>query len=189
MRFKEYLICVIVFTILYVLFFVLYDKLIRKKEKGRVDKRLHLIMDGERFFRFAQFYGVNTRLSSDQLTSIYDRMRKSGDFVISLFAKDIQLTPYEVIVIVLYFEYFLLLEKKNISLESDLVKTLNVTDQGYLFKYGPMFLEKNSMEQILQKEGAIANKELIYMQENFLTPGIRLWDNTLYYVEGVDIDA
>ena len=52
-----------------------------------------------------------------------------------------------------------------------------------------MFLEKNSFEQILQKEGELANKELKYLQENFLTPGIRLWDNKLYYVEGVDIDA
>lgn len=189
MRFKEYLICVIVFTILYILFFVIFDATVRKKEKGRVDKRFRLVMDGERFFRFAQFYGVNTRLSSDQLAVIYDKMKKSGDFVISLFAKDIQLSPYEVVVITLYFEYFLLLDKKNISLESDLVRTLNVADQGYLFKYGPLFLEKCSMEQILQKEGEIANKEIKYMQDNFLTPGIRLWENTLYYIEGVDIDA
>ena len=189
MRFKEYLICVIVFTILYILFFLFYDFMVRKKEKGRVNKRFHLIMDGERFFRFAQFYGVNTRLSSEQLSTIYERMRKAGDFVISMFARDIQLTPYEVIVIVLYFEYFLLLEKKNISLESDLVKTLNVTDQGYLFKYGPLFLDKYSIEQIVQKEGQMAMKEIQYMQANNLTPGIRLWENKLYYVEGVDINA
>ena len=57
MRLKEFLIFIAVFTVLYFSFFIVYDALVRRKEKKRVDNRFQNIMDGERFFRFAQFYG------------------------------------------------------------------------------------------------------------------------------------
>ena len=87
------------------------------------------------------------------------------------------------------FEYFLLLDKKSISMKDDIVRHLNSAEQGYLFKYGPYFIEKNSLEQIKAQLGEAALPEIEYIQNFFLSPGVRLWDSKMYYVEGVDIHA
>ena len=189
MRLKEFLIFIAGFTVLYITFFVIYDAIQRKRENGRVNNRFQNVMDGERFFRFAQFYGVGTRLSSEQLNAIYESLKNAGEYSISIYAKQLQISPYEMIVIILYFEYFLLLDKKAISMKEDIVRHMNATDQGYLFKYGPYFIDKKPIEQIKAQLGEGSLKELEYIQEYFLYPGVRLWDSKIYYVEGVDFHA
>ena len=189
MRLKEFAIFIGVFTVLYWMFFITLDIVRNRRDKKKQERRFQEIMSGERFARFAEFYGVSLNLTSSQLQSIYQILLKATDLSIVTTANSLQISPDQMIVLILYFEYFHLIDNKCISLQEGVMRPMNSGEQSLAFKYGTFFLDKYDYEKIKSIIGDIASSDMNLIQEYYLAPGVRFIDSKLYYVEGVDIHA
>ena len=174
MRLKEFMITIIIFTIIYVLFFVILDLLESKKEKDRERKRMDSLFQEDPIAVFFQFYAVkNNGVTPSLLKTIYADMKRTTSLSLSI---------YEFVVAVLYLEYYQLTSRRNISIQEDLMKMIDFHDQELIMKYGSFFLEKCSYQEILERIGNSANQDLEFCNEHFLIPGVRMIDSTIYYV-------
>ena len=189
MRLKEFIIFIGIFTVGYCLFFILLDAVRNQRDKKKQENRFQEIMNGERFARFAQFYGVSMNLTYEQLNSFYQIILRSTDMSITTVANQYQISPYEMIILILYFEYFHLIDNKSISMKEDMMRPMNSGEQSLAFKYGSFFLDKSDFPKIQSMLGENASSDMNLIQEYFLVPGVRFIDSKLYYVEGVDIHA
>ncbi len=186
MRLKEFVIFIIIFTILYITFFVVLDKITLKRQLKRARERVLSLMDEKKYYAFACFYGVQKTISKELLFSIYNDVQTLNTIKISDYSDKYQITPYELIIVILYFEYFQLIERKNIGFQENYIHDADYKDQALVYKYGSLFLDKLSYSEILAKLGNGANQELAYLQERFLIPGVRFLNSTLYYVGDLD---
>ena len=186
MRLKEFVIFIIIFTILYIAFFVIFDKITLKRQIKKARERVLSLMDEKKYYTFACFYGVQKTLSKELLLSIYDDIQSLDSIKISDYSDKYQITPYEFIIVILYFEYFQLIERKNIGIQENYIHDADYKDQALVYKYGTVFLDKLSYSEIVSKIGNDANQELNYLQERFLFPGVRFLNSTIYYVGDLD---
>ena len=184
MRLKEFIYCMIFFTIVYWTFWIVLDLIMKKKNKSSKLKKIDSILIPEKFYSFANFYGIQKTFSKELLTSIYNDICPLIDFKISDYSNKYQVTPYEFIVIVLYLEYYDLINKKKIFYEEDHIKSLNYKENTILYKYGSLFLDNASFEQIQSKIGSIAFNDLMDINKYFLYPGVRFINSTIYYFGG-----
>ena len=183
MRIKEFLMFIIVFTIVYILFFVIYDKLSLNKSKGKIKKQAKEKITIEEYQKFANFYGITTISASiDTILKIYDTLLLNNDLTISTEAKKYNITNLEYVIIVLYLEYLELIIKKNISLDHDIIKKVSIVEQNMIQKYMPYFIKKASIEEITKSLGPNSINDIFIMNNSFLIPGVRLLDSKLYYV-------
>lgn len=189
MRSKEFIECIILFTILYFLFFFLYDFVQNRKQKKLEMKKVSLAMDEEAFFRFACFYGLQKKISKEILNSIYQDIYKNKSFRIVNICNKYSLSNYEVIVIVLYFEFCHILEHKKVSLEDENVDAISFNEQALLYKYGSYFSEKKTYNEIVKLVGDKASSELDYINQFYLFPGVRILNSTIYYVGDIHESA
>ena len=189
MRLKEFIIFIGIFTVCYCLFFILLDIIRNRKDKKKQENRFQEIMNGERFSRFAQFYGASLSLTSEQLKEFYQIILKANNLSISTISEQYQISPYEMVVLILYFEYFHLIDNKSISMKEGIMRPMNSGEQSLAFKYGSFFLDKSDYAKIQSIFGDIVSSDMNLIQEYFLVPGVRFIDSKLYYVEGVDIHA
>ncbi len=189
MRLKEFIIFIVLFTIAYWLFFFVLDIIHRRNDKKRQEQRFQMIMNGERFLRFAQFYGLNITYSNEQLNSFYQILLKAHEISLSVVSTQLQISVYELIVIILYFEFFPLIDNKSISIQEGIARPFQSGEHALAFKYGAFFLDKYDYEKIHSIIGDNALNDINYIQTYYLSPGVRFVDSKLYYVEGVDIHA
>lgn len=189
MRLKEFIIFIIIFTICYFLFFIIYDKGQLLKEKNRRKKLIDQALNANQYFHFAQFYGLPKGLPEDLLRTIFGELDSRKEFRLSDYCKMYQISPYEFVVVILYFEYFHLIEKKHVSIEEDTVKPISSNDQEYIIQYGTYFYEKSDVSKIVMAKGERAKQDLQYIQSYFLYPGVRYLDSKLYYIGDVSSNA
>ena len=182
MRLKEFVIFIIIFTILYITFFIIFDKVVLKRQIKRERSRVLSLMNEKKYYTFACFYGVQKTLSRDLLLTIYDDIHTLKSFKLSDYSEKYQISVYELIIVILYFEYFQLIERKNIGYQENIINNADYKDQGLVYKYGTLFLDKLSYSDIINKIGNVASAELSYLQERFLVPGVRIMNSTIYYV-------
>ena len=182
MRLKEFAISIIIFTILYITFFVIFDKIVLKRQIKKEKERVLSLMDEKKYYAFACFYGVQKALSKDLLLNIYNDINRLNSFKISDYSDKYQISPYELIIVILYFEYFQLIERKNIGYQDNIINSADYKDQGLVYKYGTLFLDKLTYSDIINKMGNSASEELSYLQDRFLIPGVRIMNSTIYYV-------
>jgi len=187
MRIKEFIIFIIIFTILYVSFFVVFDIIRNKKEKEKEANRLDSLFNGDKFLSFLRFYGVeNNSITNELLKTIYQDIRMVSNIPISTTSEKYQVSAYEFIVVILYFEYFQLIGRKNVSFESNIIRPIDYMDQQLIMRYGTFFLDKQNYSQIVSVMGMNAVQELDFFEKHFLSPGVRIINSTIYYVGGID---
>ncbi len=184
MRLKPFIIFLVIFTVLNIVFFIIKDKLEEKKLKKKEEIRILSIMDSKLFHDFSSFYGVSKEISKDILFSIYQDICKLNNYPIENYSMKYQLENFDFIVVLLFFEYYQVIDKRKILLREKLVQTIDYNDQNLLYKYGTFFLEKKSYQEIINELGNEAVNELKYLDEYFLIPGIRIIDSNIHYVGG-----
>ena len=182
MRLKEFIVFLIAFTIVYIVFFVIVDKISLKRSEENERKRILSYMDIQKYYKFANFYGIPSAISNQLLYSIFLDIQTTSTMKITTYGQKYQVSPYEFVVIVLYFEYYQLISKKVISYEEDTITQASYADQGLLYKYGPLFLSKSDYPKIMASMGNTAVGDLTYLNQKFLIPGIRIIGSNIFYV-------
>ena len=71
MRVKEFVIFILIFTVLYTIFFLLYDKISGARDKKRLINNAKSLIDIEKFNKFCLFYGIQSNVSLDLIINIY----------------------------------------------------------------------------------------------------------------------
>lgn len=182
MRTKEFIIFIGIFTVCYIIFFIIFDKLSDIKTKKDAIKKAKSLITLEQYAKFASFYGVQATASIDTIIKIYNEFITCGDCLISEKAKSYGVTNLEFVVIILYIEYLSLINKRMISLEMDSIKKTSFVEQNMVQKYNTYFKEKKDYDSIIETMGNNAANDLATMNDTFLMPGIRLINSKLYYV-------
>ena len=182
MRMKEFIIFIIIFTIMYIVFFIVLDKLSAIKLNKDALKRAESLIKIDQYAKFTSFYGIQGTATVEVILKIYEFMRLGKDCIISKEAKKNNLTNAEFVMVVLYLEYLSLISKRIISLDVDYMKKTTYTEQNMIQKYNTYFQNKASFDDISDTIGNQALSDLTYLDHNFLVPGVRFVNSKLYYV-------
>jgi len=182
-RLKEFLIFLVIFTVIYILFFVIYDFIANRVRKNANKKRTISLIDENVYNAFAMFYGIQNHIATaNTIKNIYINSQDDSKLKISEGSTKYGLTPYEYVVVLLYLEYLLILKIKFFDFENDLIVTPTSNDEILANKYSYYFHSKETYETISSKLGNNIYNDLVYLDKNFLMPGVRFIDKKLYYI-------
>ena len=186
MRFKEFIIFIILFTIIYILFFIIKDKIISKKEENDLQKKANNTINNNKYIEFAKFYGIQSNMSINNLISIFKDYNDLGisNFNLDEIAKKNVCNNYEVAVIICYFEYIGLIKRRTIVLNTNTIIENPMTEQNLISKYFTLLNNKSSLEDIKKSVGESYLSDLTTINDRFLFPGVRFIDNNIYYYVG-----
>ena len=183
MRVKEFLIFIIIFTICYIIFFIIYDKVVSKNNSNRLYKYVSSLIDINKYLSFARCYGINGTVDKDKIIKIYNDIKNKDKIIISDTAKSNNISINEFIVIIVYLEYLKIISQKNIYLEGNIINTINSRDSMITQKYLEFFNNKCNLGDITNKMGRNSINDIYYINSNYLVPGVRLIDSNIIYVE------
>ena len=182
MRIKEFIIFIFIFTILYILFFVIYDyihnKILDKKNKDKLNSLINI----DKYLIFTRFYGIESNVSKEIIINIYDEIKTLSQFYISFYANKYNITNIELVVIVLYLEYLELLGSKNISIQNNFITKASINEENMIFKYKDSFKNKIDINTMITSFGNNVVDDLVYLDKFFLIPGVRFINSIIYYV-------
>lgn len=186
MRLKEFIITISIFTVFYILFFIFFDKYTFHLEKKKEEKKMEAILDENKFLLFSRFYGLDATVSKNILKQIMNDISKMPSISISNCSNNYQILPYQFVIVILYLEYFQLFGLREVYFEGNVIVPVRQSNQGLITKYKPYFASKLSYEEIVQKMGQSAVKELALLNQLFLIPGVRIIGTQIYYVGDLD---
>ena len=183
MRTNEFIFFTFIFTIGYILFFFIFDRISYKIQKNKERKNALNLISMETYLVFAGFYGLQGKTSIDNIHNIYRDLKDFSDSLnISKEALKYSLDAYEYIVIILYLEYLNVIQRKCIIVERDIITKPTDTDSCLLSKYYTYLHDRKDVNGFVNFFGNNAINDLYYLNSKFLIPGIRFINNTLYYV-------
>lgn len=186
MRLKEFIIFIIIFTILYFGGLALYDYYKNKKDEEKNEEKKYSLLDIEKLKKFALFYNTNITIDINILTNIYQELKNVISFQISSFSQKYNISKEELIVIVEYLEYVGLLKRRAIHLNQDVISDLDTKEDALVVKYSILFSNQYDYNTILNNAGFGADKEVALIIQNHLIPGVRIEDSKVYYVGDLD---
>ena len=141
------------------------------------------MFERKKYKKFALFYGIQSNINFDTLINIYNIYPKSSfPCQISNMANTFAVTPYELIVIILFLEYIEAISVKVISYQTNTISNPNYIDQKLIDKYSFYLKNKKNINEINNELGANTYNDIYYLNSNYLIPGARFIDNQLYYV-------
>ena len=184
MRLKGFFITTIIFTVFYILFFFVFDKIVLANEQKRNKKRIDSILDESRFSLFAQFYGLNTVVPRNILERIFNEVPRMPSISISSCSSNYQITPYEFIVAVVYLEYYHLMELKEVYFDGNVMIPVRQNNLSLILKYQPFFVKKTVYNDIVENIGQSAIREMDSLNQLYLIPGVRIINSQIYYYVG-----
>ena len=111
---------------------------------------------------------------------------EAGQLTQNQLASTYSISINELIVIVLFFEYLGIIKMRKILTENNCCVPLKSNDESLLLKYSLVLSNKFDYDTITKRIGLNSDKELLYMSNNYLMPGIILKDKILYYVGDVN---
>lgn len=182
MRLREFIIFLFIFTICYILFFVLWDrKCLKDSMKKERERALNLINENQ-FSKFAEFYGIKSTLTNDNIFLIFQEIQQINRIKISSYSSKYNISTFEFAVVVLYLEFLSLISRRGISLKEDMIFPLSLAEQNLIYKYEMCFKEMNSYEVFVSKFGNGVLKDISHIDYYSLVPGVRFIQSQLYYV-------
>lgn len=187
MRLKEFIIFIIIFTILYFGGLAIYDYFKNKKDMEKNKQNSYSLLDIEKLKKFGLFYNMNITINVDILTHIYEELKNIISIQISAYSQKYNITSEELIVIVEYLEYVGLLKRRAFHINQDAITNLNSQEDTLVIKYSILFSNKYDYETILKTAGFGSDKEVAYIIQNHLVPGVRIIDSKIYYVGDLDV--
>ena len=183
MRLKEFLIAVFIFTIAYILFCYLLDKISDKRTDMKYQKKIKSMINLNNYIKFAKFYGIQSAINLETLLKIQSICTTiTLPVKISELANKFMITPYELVVCILFFEYLNIISKRTFVYDLDLINNTNTFDLNLISKYNNYFINKKSINEISNEAGYNAINDIFHLNQLFLIPGVRLINNQLYYV-------
>lgn len=182
MRLKQYLISLAIFTVIYIIFFIIFDRVSNNIAMKKYLKKARSSIVLNQYMNFASFYGVKGTVNEDLIYNIFLNLRNDNDIIITNIANFYKIDRLEFVAIVLYLEYLKLLKGKKIVLDKDLITKSNYMDENMAMKYVSLFNNKSNIDTIVSSSGKNSITDLTYLNDNFLIPGIRLIDSKIYYV-------
>lgn len=182
MRAKEFLIFIFIFTIIYILFWIIFDRIVEVKRKNTELKKAKSLINIDNYKKFSEFYGYQSKVSKETIMMIFNDLKKNQNNYITELSKKYLVNNYEVVTIILYLEYLNLIFKKKISLENNIITNLSYIEQNLIQKYLPSFNNKDSLEVIRNNLGQNSINDINIIIRYNLIPGLRLIDNKLYYI-------
>ncbi len=180
MRLKAFIIFLIIFTIAYIVFFILFDRFMEKKND--TSKLLKKELDMNKFYNFARFYNINTTIDINIVLNIYNLMKDTDNIKISYIANQANVSQEEVVAVVLYLEYLNYISEKSINTENDMIMDFSVQDKAMFDKYINYFRNKTDFNTLINSIGNNAKDDLLYIHKYFIVEGVRIINNRIYYV-------
>ena len=182
MRLKEFIIFIIIFTIIYFLSFWIYDYISNKKALKKLNEKKEQLLTKEKFKIFCNFYNVNTEVNSEVIHAVYINAKDNLILSFSKLAELYNISKDEAILLVLYLEYIGFIKKMAILSDNDTTSLLTEYDNSLITKYALYFNNKFDYNTIIQRTGLNSDKELNYLNNKFLIPGVRIINSTIYYI-------
>jgi len=183
MRTKEFFICVAILTIIYIIFFMIVDLITDKRTMSGYNKKIKNIVNVDIYIKFARFYGFESAISNELLFNIQSFcLTISYPAKMSEIANKFSISQYELIVCLLFFEYFDLFPTRAFYFDNDMICNPNSIDLNVLSRYKVFFLEKKNIEAIVNVAGGNAINDVIHLNQLFLIPGVRFINGKLFYV-------
>lgn len=179
MRLKGFILFIIIFTICYIVFFILYDRFNDKRNSA--DKILLKELDINKFYNFSKFYSINTTIDINTILRIYNLMIDTDNIKLSYIANQVNVSIDEVIIVVLYLEYLNYLSEKTICRDKDMITDFTPNDKALFDKYIVHFRNKSDLDTIKANCGPNAFEELFYINNYYIAEGVRIVDNKIYY--------
>ena len=164
MRLKQFLIFLVIFTICYILFFVVYDYIMSLIAWKKEQKHARMSVNNDDYRNFARFYGLVPEANKSLIMKIY-----------------YNLSNVEYVVIILYLEYLDLINRETIYLNRDTISIPSFKDEELITKYIVYLHEKKPFEEITALSGLSTKNDLVYLDSVFLIPGVRFINSQLYY--------
>ena len=182
MRLKEFIIFIIIFTVIYFLSLTIYDYYHDKKMLKKRKEDIKSFIDINKYRIFSTFYGINTNLENNNLEFIYNDLKQSINNDLMALSSKYSIDVKEMVVVVLFFEYLGLIPKRKILTSNYNCVPLDDTDDALVFKYSLMLSNQLDYDSLIKRAGINSDKELIYLNNNYLIPGIIVNENTISYV-------
>ena len=186
MRTKEFIIFLVIFTVVYIVFFVALDKMSASLLQQKIKRRAFSLINVSSFILFAQFYGLNGTADKNILDSIYLSYKDEQKIPLSSAAQMYNITPFEFAVIYLYMEYINVFNKKMINFDAGMICPISFDDFPIITKYESYFHNHADFRSIYSAVGETARQNLSYLDHRFLVPGVRFIDDVLYYVGDIN---
>ncbi len=181
MRFKEFIIFLIIFTIIYITIFVIYDYFSDKKSNKNLNDKKENLFNLDTYLMFAKFYDINPVANIDIIKALLEELKTNFDISLSEYSNKYQLSTMELIVIIMYLEYYDYIKKREIFLVGDCTKKLDARSEEIALKYSLFLSNKFDYNTIIERAGLNSDKELEFLNEKYLFPGVRIVDKTINY--------
>lgn len=186
MRLKEFIIFIIIFTIIYFVGFAIFDHFQRKRDLKKASINKQKLIDLNKYQKFASFYQISPIATQEILNNIYTSIQNNYYINLTTFSSGFGISPTELVVIILFFEYIGIINKRGISLNNDCTIPLNDNDESLIMKYSLYLSNKMDYNSIIRGAGFNSNKELEYLNSKLLLPGVIINNNEIYYVGDLD---
>lgn len=186
MRLKGFIIFIIIFTIVYFVGFYIYDRFASKKATEKINKEAKNTIDLDKYRIFCSFYNITPSVDKNVLEALQTSLNLTLNNDLNQLASTYSISINELIVIVLFFEYLGIIKMRKILTENNCCVPLKSNDESLLLKYSLVLSNKFDYDTITKRIGLNSDKELLYMSNNYLMPGIILKDKILYYVGDVN---
>lgn len=182
MRFKGFVIFIGIFSILYTIFCHFYDKFYDKKDNENQILKAQSIINIDVFKKFAAFYGINASVNKEIILDIFKNYKNITNYSISSESSKYKISSLEFVIVLLYLEYFGLMNVVKISFQDDRVTKTNSLEEVKLQRYYDFFAKKADYKTITNSVGLNSDNELVNINKYFLAPGIRIVDSKIFYV-------
>lgn len=186
MRLKEFIIFIIIFTIIYFLGFYIYDSIVNKKASEKRDKEVKDTINIEKYKIFCNFYNVTPSIDKSILEAIHVTLKQSLNNDLNQLVSAYSISMNELIVAILFLEYIGIIKTRKILVENNCCVPLKESDEVLMMKYSLMFSNKFDYDTVTKRIGLNSDKELLYMSTHYMMPGVILKDKILYYVGDID---
>lgn len=182
MRLKEFIIFLVIFTILYFVCFYIYDRFKNKKDLKKRSKDIEDLINIENYKRFAKFYQLEIKADISNVFGIFNDVKDNFSISLKELSEKYNLSINEVIITILFLEYYSLVSKRKISIEKEMTFKVSEDDRALLLKFSLLISNKFDYRTVIEKAGFNSDKELKYLYDNYLLPGVILKDDTLVYL-------
>ena len=181
MRLKEFIIFIIIFTIIYFLAFYIYDQIKNKKAVQKKNEESIEAVNLAEYIKFALFYGLNSMIDENLFKMMFNFLHDNVVINLQDTANAYQISIDEIVILILFLEYKDAITKRCILKEKNCTTRLTDNEDGLCVKYSIWFYNKNDYNTILQKAGFAGQNEISELQSKNLIPGIIIKDNQIYY--------
>lgn len=188
MRLKEFIIFIIIFTILYILFFVVFDYFVKKDADKQIKKNKDSLFKYDSYLELCAFYDLKPIATLSMIISIFQEIKDLDSFSISQLATKYVIPEDELITIILFLEKIEEIDRRDINVKKDEVTKLVDKDDWLIVKYSLLFSNKVDYDSIINKTDFNAKKELEYINERMLFPGVKIIGSKIHYYGDHDED-